>query len=175
MNCFFPLNYRQTQCFISQSLVGELCSPFFINDVSSNAEIDKRSATVLINLCYVVAHSVVDDDEVGASPVFLCSLWLTMNNRNSERHAICCDWQQVFPRTVEICGSSPCHAWWRLYSAIWVCQFCEAHFRTHRRGFPWAGDHLPYDGRGSTSADVAASCYTSPKFGFAIFEMCRIY
>jgi len=24
------------------------------------------------------------------------------------------------------------------------------------RGYPWAGDHLPYDGRGLASADVAA-------------------
>jgi len=46
-----------------------------------------------------MAHPVVDGDELGASPFFLCSLWLTMNNRNSVRHAICCDRQQVFPVT----------------------------------------------------------------------------
>ena len=101
-------------------------------------------------------HPVVVDDEIGASPFFLRSLWLTMNNRNSERHAICCDRQQVFPVTVERCGSPLCHAWWRLCSAVWVCQFYEARYRTRRRGYPWAGDHLPYGGRGLASADIAA-------------------
>ena len=43
-----------------------------------------------------MAHPVVVDDELGASPFFLRSLWLTMNNQNSERHVICCDRQQVF-------------------------------------------------------------------------------
>ena len=103
-----------------------------------------------------MAHPVVVDDDLGASPFFLSSLWLTMNNHNSERHAICCHRQQVFPMTVERCGSPPCHAWWRLYSAVWVCQFYEARYRTRRRGYPWASDHLPYDGRGLASADVAA-------------------
>jgi len=58
----------------------------------------------------IMAHPVVVDDELSASPFFLRSLWLTMNKQNSERHAICCDRQQVFPMTVERCGSPPCHA-----------------------------------------------------------------
>ena len=63
-------------------------------------------------VCYIIiimAHPIVDY-ELGACPFFLRSLWLTMNNQNSERHAICCDRQQVFPVTVERCGSPPCHA-----------------------------------------------------------------
>jgi len=106
----------------------------------------------------IMAHPVVVDDELGASPFFLRSLWLTMHNQNSERHSICCDRQQVFPMTVERCVSPPCHAWWRLCSAVWVCQFYEARYRTRCRGYPWAGDHLPYGGRGLASADVAALC-----------------
>jgi len=62
------------------------------------------------DIIIIMAHPVVVDDELGASPFFLRSLWLTMNNQNSERHAICCDRQQVFPMTVERCGSPPCHA-----------------------------------------------------------------
>ena len=101
----------------------------------------------------IMAHPVVVDDELGASAFFLRSLWLTMNNQNSERQTICCDRQQVFPMTVERCGSPPCHAWWRPYSAVWVCQFYEAHYRTRRRGHPWAGDHLPYSGRDLAGAE----------------------
>jgi len=104
----------------------------------------------------IMAHPVVVDDELGTSPFFLRSLWLTVNNQNSERHAICCDRQKVFPMTVERCGSPPCHAWWRLCSALWVCQFYEARYRTRCRGYPWAGDHLPYVGRALASANVAA-------------------
>ena len=104
----------------------------------------------------IMAHPVVVDDELCASPFFLRSLWLTMNNQNSERHAVCCDRPQVFPMTVERCGSPPCHAWWRLCSEVWVCQFYEARYRTRCRGYPWAGDHLPYGWRGLASADVAA-------------------
>jgi len=58
----------------------------------------------------IMAHPVVVDDELGASLFFLRSLWLTMNNQNSERQAICFDRQQVFPMTVERYGSPPCHA-----------------------------------------------------------------
>ena len=111
---------------------------------------------VLQEVIIIMAHPVVVDDELGASPFFLRTLWLTMNNQNSERHAICCDRQQVFPMTVERCGSPPCHAWWRLCSAVWVCQFYEARYRTRCRGYPWAGDHLPYGGRGLASVDVVA-------------------
>ena len=61
---------------------------------------------------------------------FLCIAcgwqWITL----TQRHAIYCDRQQVFPMSVERCGSSTCHAWWRLYSAVWVCQFYEARYRT---------------------------------------------
>jgi len=48
-----------------------------------------------------MAHPV----ELGSSPFFLRSLWLTTNNQKSERHAIRCDRQQLFPMTVERCGS----------------------------------------------------------------------
>ena len=41
-------------------------------------------------------------------------------------------------------------------NSVWVCQFCKALYRTRRRGYPWAGDHLPYDGPDLASADVAA-------------------
>jgi len=37
----------------------------------------------------IMAHPVVVDDELSASPFFLRSLWLTMNNQNSEaRHLL---------------------------------------------------------------------------------------
>jgi len=65
---------------------------------STAIEQDIQFATIII-----MSHPVVDDDELSTSPIFLCSLWLTMNNHNSERHAICCDQQQVFTRTVERC------------------------------------------------------------------------
>ena len=58
-----------------------------------------------VNPSVIMAHPLVVDDERGASPLFLRCLWLTMNNQNSERHAICCDRQQVFPMTVERCGT----------------------------------------------------------------------
>jgi len=36
-----------------------------------------------------MAHPVIDDYELGASPFFMYSLWLTMNNVNSEaRHLL---------------------------------------------------------------------------------------
>jgi len=35
-------------------------------------------------------------------------------------------------------------------------QFYEVRYRTLCRGYPWAGDYLPYGGRGLASADVAA-------------------
>jgi len=35
-----------------------------------------------------MAHPVVDDDELGASPFCLCGLWLTMNNPHAGRDAI---------------------------------------------------------------------------------------
>ena len=44
-----------------------------------------------------MTHPVVDDEELGASSFFLRGFKLIMNHRNSERHVICCDRQQVFP------------------------------------------------------------------------------
>ena len=84
--------------------------------------------------------------------IFFCVACGWQWKTKTQRHAICCDRQQVFPMTVERCGSPPCHAWWRLCSAVWVCQFYEARYRIRCRGYLWAGDHLPYGGRGLAAA-----------------------
>ena len=85
-----------------------------------------------------------------------------------------CGWQWITVTqrgTPSVAIGSKCFPWlWRdvearhvtlddvfiLYSAVWVCQFNEARYRTHRRGYPWTDDHLPYDGHGLARADVAA-------------------
>jgi len=69
----------------------------------------------------IMAHPVVVDDELGASPFFLRSLWLTMNNQNSES-------------TPSVAIGSKCFPWlWRDVEAhhvtlddVFVAQFGSA-------------------------------------------------
>jgi len=83
-----------------------------------------------------------------------------MNNRNSQSHTNCCNRQQVFPRTVEETGEAH-HV---TSNDVFISQFGST--SSTRRVIElavedilghWAGDHLPYDGRGPANADVAAS------------------
>jgi len=104
----------------------------------------------------IVARPVVVDDELLASQFFcvVCGWqWMTKTQRGTPSVAI----------------GSKCFPWlWRdvetrhvTLDDVFIAQFGSAsstrrviELRTRRKGYPWAGDHLPYGGRGLASADV---------------------
>ena len=97
----------------------------------------------------------------------------TMSSALLHFFCVACGWQWITVTqggTPSIAIGRKCSPWlWRNVEAHHVtlddvfiaqfgsCQFFEGCYRTRRRGYPWTGDHLPYDGRGLASADVAAS------------------
>jgi len=103
-----------------------------------------------------MAHPIVGDDELGASPLLLCSLWLTVNSRNSEARHLSRSAASVSPGL------------WRNVEArhvtlddVFIAQFGSASSTRRVIEFAvngilghWVGDHLPYDGRGPASADI---------------------
>jgi len=80
-----------------------------------------------------MAHPAVGDDELGASPIFMGSLWLSMNNGKSERHACCCCDRQLLRSAVVAIGSECFPGLWRDVEAshvtlddIFIAQFESA-------------------------------------------------